>query len=162
MPELQDPYLSRRSEQLVLEGYRFWSSGIITGDERFLQRAWDLFSRNLGMAEGQLALDALTKFTRTLGLCATCPLKTNHIGCPHLCRDEVLILGLLAGIQHNCETTIILCLDELSCPSRCQEVIEAAEIFATTLKTLGRTLVPVPAGAIKSILSGAANKATLH
>ena len=157
-----EQYLTRPSEHLVLEGYRQWSSGIITGDYSHWERVWNMFAAKLGAKQGRLALDALTQFTKTLGLCAVCPLKTSPIGCHHLCRDEVFILGLLSGIQHDDETAITLCLDGLTCPSRCIEVLIAAEILATTLQTLDKVLLPVPAHTIKAILTENLSSPTLQ
>ncbi|MEM9279536.1 MAG: hypothetical protein AAGA76_13260 [Pseudomonadota bacterium] len=155
-------YLGRPSEHLVLEGYRLWSSGIITGDYSNWDSAWNLFAVKLGVKEGRLALNALTRFTKTLGLCAACPLKTSPVGCYSLCRDEVLILGLLSGIQHDDETVITLCLDALACPKRCEEVLLAAEFFATIMRTLNKLLLPVPANTIKAILTENISTSTLH
>ncbi|MEM9332035.1 MAG: hypothetical protein AAGA53_11960 [Pseudomonadota bacterium] len=157
-----NPYLVRPGEHLVLEGYRYWSCGIITGDYSHWERAWNMYSVILGTKEGKLALDALTKFTKTLLLCASCPLKTSPIGCQNLCRDEVMILGLLSGIQHDEKTTITLCLDSLSCPNRCEEVLFAAEVLATTFHSIGKILLPVPSGTIKAIMAEELSTDTLQ
>lgn len=155
-------YLERSGEHLVLEGYRYWSSGVITGDYSHWDKAWNLYAVRLGTKEGKIALDALTKFTKTLGLCAACPLKTSPVGCQHLCRDEVMILGLLSGIQHDEQTTITLCLDGLVCPKRCEEVLIAAEVLAITLRSLGKILLPVPPEVIKAILTDYVSTSTLQ
>ena len=157
-----EQYLGRTCEQLVLEGYRQWSSGIITGDYSHWEQTWNMYAKKLGTKDGRLALDALTQFTKTLGLCAICPLKTSPIGCHHLCRDEVFILGLLSGIQHDDEIAITLCLDGLTCTSRCEEVLTAAEILATTLRALDKVLLPVPAHTIKAILTENLSSPTLQ
>ena len=146
-------YQNRASEHLILEGYRRWSSGIITGDYTHWQDVWNMYAVSLGAREGRIALDALVRFTKTLGLCAACPLKTSPVGCYSLCRDEVLILGLVSGIQHDEKTAITLCLDGLTCPTRCGEVLDAAEILAVTLRAMDKTLLPIPARTIKAILT---------
>lgn len=159
----QHPYLNRPGEHLVLEGYRHWTTGIICGEPAvYWKKTWNLYAEKLGASEGRLALSALSRFVRTLGHCAGCPLKTSPVGCQYLCRDEVMILGLLSGLQHNEETTIALCLDGLVCPKRCEEVLLAAEILATTLRTLGKTLLPVPSGTIKAILTDSVSTHTLQ
>ena len=157
-----EEYLYRPGEHLVLEGYRYWSSGVITGDYSHWQKAQLLYSEKLGHTEGKLLLMALSDFTRALGLCATCPLKTSPIGCQSLCRDEVLILGLLSGLQHDEQTTIILCLDGLVCGKKSEEVLYVAEILASTLKSLDKILLPVPCKVIKSILYGNSVAKSLH
>ncbi|MEM8650744.1 MAG: hypothetical protein AAGF54_09470 [Pseudomonadota bacterium] len=162
MTHSADPYLTRPGEHLVLEGYRYWSTGIITGDYGHWEEAWNLFAVQLGTKDGRLALDALTKFTKTLGLSSVAPLRTSPVGCCHLCKDEVLILGLLSGIQHDDQTALTLCLDGLSCPKRCEEVLHSAESLATILRTLGKVLLPVPAGTIKAILTENISTTTLQ
>lgn len=155
-------YLKQASEHLILEGYRSWSKGIITGDKSCWNDTWNMFATKLGAQSGRLALDALSNFTKTLRICATCPLKSSPAGCDFVCRDEVLILGLLAGIQHGDETAITLCLDELSCPNRCDEVLTSAEVLAVTLRSLDRTLMLIPAQTIKAILTDGVSTQTLH
>ncbi len=155
-------YLNRPGERLLLEGYRHWSCGIISGNFTHWEEAWNLYAVKLGVREGRLALDALTKFTKTLGLCALCPLRTSPVGCAHLCRDEVMILGLLSGIQHDEQTTIALCLDGLVCPSRSEEVLVAAQVLATTFRSLDKILLPVPSTTIKAILAEELSSTTLH
>ena len=54
-------YLARPCEHLVLEGYRHWSCGIITGNHAHWQNAWNLYAVKLGAEEGRLALNALTQ-----------------------------------------------------------------------------------------------------
>ena len=155
-------YLDRVSEQLILDGYRSWSKGLITGNVSLWNDVWNMFAVQLGTRNGKLALDALSNFTRTLERCSSCPRKTNHAGCNFLVRDEVLILGLISGIQHDDETTIAICLDELSCPSRCDEILIAAEILAVTFRGLERVLLPIPASTIKAILADGVSTATLQ
>ncbi|MEL7428494.1 MAG: hypothetical protein AAFN43_00710 [Pseudomonadota bacterium] len=100
-----------------------------------------------------MAFEALMTFTQTLGLCANCPLRTSPVGCPSLCRDEVMVLGLLSGIQHDEQTTIMLCLDGLVKPARCEEALVAAETLASIMNTLGKKLMPVPSATIRAILT---------
>ncbi|MEM7289734.1 MAG: hypothetical protein AAF412_05090 [Pseudomonadota bacterium] len=155
-------YLARDGEHLVLEGYRRWCSGVITGNHSHWKIAEQTFTTRLGKQEAGLALDALRKFTQTLGCCASCPLKTSPAGCQSLCRDEVMILGLLSGIQHGEQTTIFLCLDALVGQNSNQQVLIPAEMLATVLHTLGKTLLPVPSGTIRAILTEKNSTPTLQ
>lgn len=160
----QEPstYLKRDAEHLVLEGYRFWSSGIICGDLAHWDAAASLFQDEMGISEGPLALEALKEFAKTLGLCAHCPLKTSPVGCKFLCRDEVMILGLLAGLQHGEDTTVALCLDALAPQYRHLKILNAAETLATVLRTFGKALLPVPGGTIKSIITENLSSSSIH
>lgn len=155
-------YQGRVSEELVLEGYRHWTSTIITGDQAHWRNASNMFISKLGRREGYLAFDALNLFTKALGVCAACPLKTRPIGCVSICKHEILILGLISGVQHGDDTAVTLCLDGLSCSQRCNEVLNAAEIFATTLRALDNILLPIPATTIKAIFISGSSTATIQ
>lgn len=157
-----EDYLKQPCEYLVLEGYRSWSKGIIKGDISCLNDTWNMFAVQLGSKSGRLALDALSSFIKTLGLCAACPLQRSPSGCDFICRHEVLILGLLAGIQHDDETAVMICLNELSCTNRCVEVLTSAEILAVTLRSLEKTLRPIPTQTIRAILTDGVSTQTLQ
>jgi hypothetical protein len=140
------------AETLILEGYRGWSIGLTRQEPAFFAESWNLFAVALGSKNGRLALDALSRFVKTLQKCATCPLKTNPLGCSRLCLQEVLLLGLISGLQNDEQTTIMICLSELSCPAKCEEVLVAAEVLAATFKLSGKPLKTIPAQTIKEIL----------
>jgi hypothetical protein len=145
-------YFSRPAERLVLEGYRHWTFGVATDDRVSWQHAADLYNDILGGRGSGAAVQALSDFVSTLGRCATCPLKTFESGSSHICRDEVLVMGLIAGIQNNDEEAASLCLTELACATRCDEVALAAGSFALVLRGLDKTLLPIPAPVVRDIL----------
>ncbi|MCI5078548.1 hypothetical protein [Oricola sp.] len=145
-------YFARPPERLVLEGYRNWSYGVATADEAAWQRAIDLYSGLLGTRASAAAVQALSEFVGALGRCASCPLKTFETGSRHICRDEVLVMGLIAGIQNQDDEVVGLCLTELSCATRCDEVALAAGSFALVLRGLDKTLLPIPAPVVRDIL----------
>jgi len=146
-------YFARPAERLVLEGYRHWTCGFATGHEMSWQFATQLYDDILGGHGSATAVQALADFVATLGRCATCPLKTFESGSTHICRDEVLVMGLIAGIQNNDEEATSLCLTELSCATRCDEVALAAGSFALVLRGLDKHLLPIPASVLRDILA---------
>lgn len=162
-------YFARPPERLVLEGYRHWTFGAATGSREAWQRAAGLYRDIIGEQRSAAAVHALSDFVSTLGRCASCPLKTFESGSHHVCRDEVLVMGLIAGIQNHDRAAAELCLTELSCAARCDEVAMAAGSFALVLRGLDKTLLPIPAHVVRDILarSRAAGRAaqstpTLH
>jgi hypothetical protein len=162
-------YLARPAERLVLEGYRRWISGAASGSLEPWQEAAALYRTILDDRGATAAVHALSEFVATLGRCATCPLKIFECGSRHICRDEVLVLGLVSGIQNHDETAATICLDELTCPTRCDEVALAAGSFALLLHGLDKTLLPIPAHVVRDILNrsrtpwgGASHTTTLH
>ena len=145
-------YFARPAESLVLEGYRRWTYGMATGDRLAWQNVAEFYLGILGARGSLAAVRALSEFVSTLGRCATCPLKTFETGSRHICRDEVLVLGLIAGIQNNDDEAASLCLTELACATRCDEVAMAAGSFALVLRGLDKTLLPIPAAVVRDIL----------
>jgi len=162
--DLVTSYLARPAEALVVEGFRSAFEQIHAQEVRQTPACWQRTPANKqGMDQAAQALDNLVE---TLRRCATCPLRCFPAGAPNLCRDECLLLGILASIQHGDDDTLKLCLDALACPFRAPEVASAAGALAITLKALGKTLMPIPASAISDILirsgQSQARSATLH
>lgn len=160
-------YLDRPAEMLVLEGYRNWTDGILRQSKDPWWKARMLYSSELGATDGPQTFQALSDFIETLGLCANSPLKTQPTGSEGLCRDEVLILGLIAGIQHGDESAIRVCVDTLSCASSHNRVMLMAGTFASLLKLSNLTLFPIPASVLMKIIKDTADdpntgKPTLH
>ena len=70
-----------------------------------------------------------------------------------MCKEECLTLGLIAGLQ-NCDMLAArTCLNAMACPSRQEEVENAAIGFAETLAELDQVLLPIPKFAIDDIIS---------
>ena len=64
-----------------------------------------------------------------------------------------MTLGLIAGFQ-NCDMVAArTCLNAMACPSRQEEVENAAIAFAETLVELDQVLLPIPKSAIDDIIS---------
>ncbi len=145
-------YFARPAERLVLEGCRLWSAGSYTGRDSFRESARLLYEELLDLPRGRLALAELSAFVAVLGRCASCPLKGFAPGVHHVTRDEVLLLGLLAGIQHGDDPVVSACLDKLACANRCEEVAMAAASFAITLRSFGQRLAPIPLPVVEDIL----------
>lgn len=154
-------YFERAPEKLVLEGYRHWLAGYDTGSVTPWERAHTLYAGLLGDADGRRALGELSHFVRTLRRCAACPLISFPFGAHHVCRDECLALGLVAGLQHHDEVAAATCLDAMTCGLLRQEAKEAAGCFAETLSALHHYLLPIPKSAIDDILDRSSRK-TVH
>lgn len=143
-------YVSRPPERLVLEGLR--SASDTTGNSGPGAAITGIYGEILGERFRDFALNALTNFLNALDRCANCPYRHFAPGTPHVSRDEALVLGLLASIQHGDEVVTKLCLDELTCPLRCEPVAAAAASFAVSLRIIGQELLPIPQMAIMDIL----------
>ena len=158
-------YLRREPENLVVNGYRSWILGLIEKDAAHWEQAWNAHARSLGSDAARIALDGLQELIRTLGACATCPLRFHKPDTGHLCRDECLILGLIAGLQHGDEDAAWQSATGLSCAAKCGQVMAASGTYAFSLKHADRVLLPVPAAAIRDIELQSAQRSastTLH
>lgn len=161
-------YLNRKPEQLVVRGYRDWLQGC-AGDDRW---AWNtvgnLYAAELGEAEGRIALEGLAQFVMALGRCATCPLRFFPSETFHLCRDECLVLSLVAALQHGDEDAQRMSAEGLVCRSRCPELVAAAGDYAMRLKMFDCTLLPIPPLVVADFLDrrpaseADSNRHTLH
>jgi len=155
-----DDYFNRLPEKLVLEGYRHWWAGYETGSIEPWELVWNLYAVALGTCDARRALPVLSNYVRTLKRCAACPLRSFPFHSRHLCTEECLTMGLVAGLQHGDEAAE-LCLRELACPIRCNEVEDAANDLAQTLTELQQVMLPIPATVIEDVLRRA-RPATVH
>ena len=160
-------YLARKPERLVVEGYRNWLNGCAQGDAGAWDSAWNLYATELGSSEGRIALDGLAVFVNALGRCASCPLRFFPSKACHLCRDECLVLSLVAALQHGDDDAGRMSAEGLACSTRCVELTAAAGDYAMRLKMFGCTLLPIPPLVVADFLAGPAQRSaagpqTLH
>lgn len=144
-------YLSRTPERLVLEGYRGWTWAMARQSRGPWEPVRALYRDHLGDGADD-ALGALDSFFRTLGTCATCPLLMRGCGAQSICRDEALVLGLIAGLQHKDEPTIGICLSSICIAPLADRVALSAAIYALLLGSQGQRLLPIPAHVIAHVL----------
>ena len=144
-------YLRQQPENLVVNGYRNWIAGLAHSDQRYWDAAWATHAKALGAIDGQIAVDAMASLVRQLGACATCPLRFYKPGAGHLCRDECLVLGMVAGAQHGDEDILVQSAKLLTCSDACFEVVEQASAYAAILLSHSQRLTPIPLSAIVDI-----------
>ncbi|MEW5422208.1 hypothetical protein [Amorphus sp. 3PC139-8] len=154
-------YLDRQPERLVVEGYRHWMAGYESGSIEPWETAWSYYTAELGAADGRRAVSDLSAFVRTLRGCAGCPLRIFPSGARHLCREECLAVGLVAACQHGDLDLEGCCISALAGCHRGIEIADAAGRYASTLKEIGQTLMPVPAQVLSDIVARS-NQARFH
>ena len=150
-------YMARKPEALVVGGYRGLVACALAGDtvvgQSAVKQLEALHRQTLGPAETRVVLDGLSAFIGTLGHCATCPLRACSNSCQHLCRDECLILALIAALQHGDDNIGISAASALTCPARHAEILGVAGDYAMRMKIFGQVLLPVPEFALFEILA---------
>jgi len=147
-----DAYITRTPECTVLLGYRYWLSGCVHANQSFFEKCDQVHVSTLGPEHGSVASSALATFLETLGVCATCPLRFINCQKYHLCRDECLVLSLIAGIQHGDDDVQKIAAETLTCPTKAGPVIANAGTYAFALKTGGSVLTPIPLETIQHII----------
>lgn len=145
-------YFERPPEKLVLEGYRCWTRGFALRSAEPWIEAERLYCSLLGPQNGSHAVAALSEFVGTLGRCAVCPLRMFRSGSHAICRDETLVMGLIAGIQNGYGAAVELCLHKLCCPRLCDAAAMGAGTFALTLKAMDAVMMPIPLRVIANVM----------
>lgn len=146
-------YFERIPEKLVLEGYRYWIAGYSTGSIRPWEACWNLYAVQLGAIDGRKAMAELSNMVRVLRRCANCPLNHFPYGSHHICFQEALAMGLVAGYQNEDTQTVKLCVDQLTCPLKTTEFEAAANSYANTLFVLQQVMRPIPTHVIEDLIA---------
>lgn len=159
-------YLARAPEALVIGGYR---EALIaeTGQCPAIDTMWRLHLERLGVAESRVVIDGLAMFMSTMRRAALWPLRCLPEGACHLCRDECLVLSLIASLQHGDDTACRMSAHALAAPGRSGEAVGAAGDYAMRLKMFGQVLLPIPPFVVADILArppraDGARSTTLH
>ncbi len=140
-PMRQTP-LDRGPEHLVGIGFRCWLTGYETGEIACWEQAWTAYSKVLGAADAKRALGDLSCWVRAVKGHAQRRIETFPPGCRGFCRDECVAISMIASCQHNACPALRACaFTLLGCPM-IDEVIEGAESFAATLRSVSQVLSP--------------------
>lgn len=112
-------------------------------------------------------MDSLSFFMNTLRRTAPCPLQALPEGACQLCRDECMVLSLVASLQHGDDLACRMAAQNLAGEAHRVETVMAAGEYAMRLKIFGQVLLPIPPFVIADILAGPpqhapARQHTLH
>jgi len=143
--------LQRETEGLVVNGYRCWVAGYQTGNVDHWARAWNLFAVRLGTGQARPVISQLSLWVKSICLWRTDPLETFEFECRHICRDECLAVSMIAACQHEDYPCLRYCANRLCGIAGSEETVEAALGLASTLKSAGRDMMPVPLDIVRGI-----------
>jgi hypothetical protein len=145
------PVLSRQPERLVVEGFRYWLNGYITGSVDCWELGWDLYAREVGPRDARRLLGDLSFWVRETRRAAGRPLACFPYACQCLCRDECLALALVAARQNGDADTARLAARHLAPDGEPEPAEAAAGTFAAALDAVHQRLLPVPAHVVEEI-----------
>ena len=144
-------YLDRRAERLVIEAWRRWSMGGPGGGVAGLERTAAFFSDELGPAEGQRLFLAFAAWLETVSAHRDAPAHASPVECPRLCRDECMVLAMIAAAQAADRDSIIAATGRLVEPDGSDAAVAASQRLAAVLSGGGYRLLPVPAAVVRDI-----------
>ena len=93
----------------------------------------------------------LAAFMAVLKQCAACPLSAFRPDDLRLNRDELLVLALVAALQHGDDEAAVLAASTLTCAARVCETLQSAAGLAMLLKASGALLLPVSAPTLRAL-----------
>lgn len=139
---LLESAFERGPEHLVGIGFRCWLAGYQTGEIACWEQAWTTYANTLGTSEAKRALGDLSCWVRAIKGRAQRRIETFPPGCRGFCRDECVAISMIASCQHNACPALRACAFALlGCPA-IDEVVEGAESFAATLRSVSQVLSP--------------------
>lgn len=144
-----------KPERLALTGYRCAMAGYDHGDASCWDELWSNYVNDGGLAFACNAVGSLLYFVRTIR--AAVP-DGNHYyprNCQRVCRQECLVLSLLAAQQHRLHREAAYALQQLlpgDTLEQAGQVVDAATRFAHCLAEEHLLLLPVPLIIIQSIM----------
>lgn len=134
--------LEHGPEHLVGIGFRCWLAGYETGEIACWEQAWTAYADTLGTADAKRALGDLSCWVRAIRGSAQRRIETFPPGCRGFCRDECVAISMIASCQHNACPALRACaFTLLGCPA-IDAVVEGAESFAATLRSVAQVLSP--------------------
>ncbi|MEO1745916.1 MAG: hypothetical protein AAFR13_05225 [Pseudomonadota bacterium] len=137
-------YLSHEAGSLAINGYRHWLLGLVERDETAFGRVWSAHNAALGENLSRMAMEGLHGLVSQLENCGRCPMRFLRPKSMHLCREEGLVLGMIASIQNGHEAVTWRCATHLTCPRLAEQLIGAGGLYSMPLKAGGQTLLPFP------------------
>lgn len=130
------------AERLVGLGFRYWLSGLRTGDISCWEKAWCAYSGALGAGKAKRVVTDLSCWVRAISRHAQRDLETSLVDCDRFCRDECVAIAMIAACQHNACPAMRACAFALLGCSQIDEVVQGAEGFAATMRRADQILLP--------------------
>jgi len=152
-------YLDRRAERLVVEGFRRFMSEGGTGSIAGWERVADFFAQELGTSEASRLLPKFFRWLHTLNDFMERPATSSPFECPMLCRDECMVVAMIAASQWKDRDSLTAATNQMVAPEGFGAATEAAEAFAEALIGTGHHLMPVPAAVLRDIAERPARQA---
>lgn len=132
----------RMPERLVGIGFRCWFAGLNSGDITAWEDAWNAFADTLGVQSAKGLLIDLSHFVRAIKTTADREIEIYPTGCLGFCRDECLVISMIAACQHGARPALQASATALIGSSDIGDALSGAHVFATGMKAANQVLNP--------------------
>lgn len=131
-----------QAERLVGVGFRYWMTGLDTGDIECWQSAFSEFAGSVGIDGAKALMPGLSNWVRAVRSSAERPIAIAPRTCNRFCRDESLAIAMVAACQHDACPALKACAFALIGSSNVRRALDAAEEFACGLRRCDQILSP--------------------
>ncbi|MEM7619832.1 MAG: hypothetical protein AAF228_05125 [Pseudomonadota bacterium] len=122
------------AEYLIGFGFRCWLAGYQNNDISYWGKGWSRFSDELGSAKAKPIVTDLSFWVQQIKCCARRKIDCAPIDCKAFCQDECTAVSLIAASQHKACPALQACANALLGTDETEDVLNAAERFASTLR----------------------------
>ena len=135
-------------ERVLGLGFRQWYSGYVDGDVGAWEQAWCTLSKSLGIENGRVALDDLSRWVRSVRDGAARDIDIFPRNCRSFCRDECVAVAMIAAAQHCRYRAMRVCAFALLGSPMIENVVSNADRLAATLRRCNIVLSPASVVAV--------------
>ncbi|QBR71796.1 hypothetical protein CU048_11515 [Beijerinckiaceae bacterium] len=142
-PQITAVHADAPAERLFFAQYRLWMAGYCARDELYWDCAFDVLLRFVARESARVLHAQFHLFTRTLNEQARKEIVWRSSVCRCLCRDEYLVLRLVAASQRQDEETEYRAAMDLLGSEDIRPVLMASRSLAKALQYRSFVLAPV-------------------
>lgn len=142
-PQVTAVHADAPAERLFFAQYRLWMAGYCARDSLYWECAFDVLLRFVARESARVLHGQFQLFTRTLNEQARKEIIWRSSICRCLCRDEFLVLRLVAASQRNDQATEYHAATDLLGSEDIGAVLMASRSLAQALQFRSFILAPV-------------------
>ena len=131
---------ARAPERLVGVGFRCWLTGFTSGDIGCWEEAWNTYSSTLGNDRAKALLIDLSQFVKAVSATSERAIEVQQPGCRGFCRDECLVISIIAACQHGARNALSASTAALIGSDAIGDALCGAQKFACSLRSANQVL----------------------
>ncbi|SER15076.1 hypothetical protein SAMN05216548_11225 [Faunimonas pinastri] len=147
----QGGLFERVPERLVLQGFRLWTAGYVSGDLKQWDDVWTIYTEALGGVRARPLVEHLAQWVASIRAWSVGPIRCFPGSCPHICRDECFALATISASQNEDLDCLAAAMGSLVDPEGIEQTMRLTVAYAEAMKENGLRLMPVPCCVIQEI-----------